>query len=97
MKAHTIYGVRGKEKHNSVNTRQTNGNCTTFRVIKDPSGLYTEGVSVMRMMDMQYAILEGVFENGTVFETGGKMVRVDRGVLVYSRNRARYPLTPVHF
>lgn len=94
MNAKTDYGVRNTKKRISQNFASDNGNCSTFVIIKDatPERLYTEGVSTMRAIDMWYMLRDGVFPDGMVFSVNGERLRVDRGILVYAKNRAKYIL-----
>ena len=91
MKATTQFGHRHTHKGRILNSRGNN-NAKKFTVVHDPAGLYSRG-AVFSMLDIQLAIHDGIFVDGMSFDTSCGRLRIDRGVMVYAKNRAKYPIT----
>lgn len=88
MKANTRFGNRHTHKGRMPDGRGNNG-AKQFVVIRDPQGVFSEG-AVLGILDIQYGLHDGVFSDGMAFNTSDGRLRVDRGGLVYARNRAKY-------
>ena len=72
-----------------------NNNAKQFTVVVDPQGIFSVS-AVFGIMDIQFGLKDRVFVDGTSFNTSDGRLRVERGGLVYARNRARYPIAVPH-
>jgi len=93
-KATTNYGHKRVFKGRSPSGRGNNG-AKRFTVIHDPADVFSAG-AVLSALDIQCGLHEGVFQDGLSFDTTVGRLRVDRGGLVYARNRAKYELSEPH-
>jgi len=93
-KASTDYGHKRILKGRSPSGRGNNG-AKRFTVVHDPADVFSAG-AVLSALDIQCGLHEGVFMNGISFDTSLGRLRVDRGALVYAKNRAKYKMSEPH-
>jgi hypothetical protein len=70
----------------------SNGHAKAFIVTIDPTGLYTLGISIFTTTDMAYGMFFKNFPEGMEWMSPSGRVRIMRGKLKYTRNKALYNL-----
>lgn len=80
------------QKHAEARFRESNPSTTAFVITIDPQQLYTLGVSTFTLVDVTLGIRSGAFSEGTEFISPTGRVRIIRGKLRYTRNKALYNL-----
>lgn len=94
MKAKTSFG-HGRIYKGRLPDGRGNNNAKQFIVVRDPQDIFRSG-AVLGILDIQCGLHDRIFADGMAFNTKAGRLRIDRGALVYAKNRAKYFITEPH-